>query len=148
LWLGETRRTSSLDDYLEIMSKAIFQSGISWKVVEAKWPGIRAAFIDFSIKEVAAFSDLDIEALVEDSRVIRNGRKLAAIVGIARRMIELDGEYGSFQRFLRSQGNFGETLAALHKNFKFMGPSGSYDFLYVVGEEVPSHEEFEATYRK
>ncbi len=29
-----------------------------------------------------------------------------------------------------------------------MGPTGSYFFLYVVGEKVPSHEEFEATYRK
>ena len=34
-------------DYLEIMSKAVFQSGISWKVVGAKWPGIKEAFQGF-----------------------------------------------------------------------------------------------------
>ena len=34
----------SLGDYLEVMSKAIFQAGISWRVVESKWPGIREAF--------------------------------------------------------------------------------------------------------
>ena len=139
---------ASLDDYLEVMSKAIFQSGMSWKVVEAKWLGIREAFQDFSVEEVAAFSDLDIETLVKDTRVIRNGRKLAAIVGNAQKMLELDREYGSFQRYLRAHGAFGDTLAALRKDFKFMGPTGSYFFLYVVGEEVPPHEEFEATYRK
>ena len=138
----------SLDDYLEVMSKAIFQSGMSWKVVEAKWPGTREAFQEFNVYEVAAFSDLDIEALVKDTRVIRNGRKLAAIVGNAQKMLELDREYGSFQQYLRTHGGFGETLAALKKDFKFMGPTGSYFFLYVVGEEVPPHEEFEATYRK
>lgn len=29
-----------------------------------------------------------------------------------------------------------------------MGPMASYYFLYVVGEQVPPHEEFEASYRK
>ena len=34
----------SLGDYLEVMSKAVFQSGMSWKVEEAKWPTTREAF--------------------------------------------------------------------------------------------------------
>ena len=29
----------SLNDYLEVMTKAVFQSGLSWKVVSNKWPG-------------------------------------------------------------------------------------------------------------
>jgi len=33
-----------LSDYLEVMSKAAFQAGISWQVVEKKWPGTKAAF--------------------------------------------------------------------------------------------------------
>ena len=36
-----------LGDYLEVMSKAAFQTGISWKVVENKWPGIKEALRDF-----------------------------------------------------------------------------------------------------
>jgi hypothetical protein len=36
----------------------------------------------------------------------------------------------------------------MKKDFKFMGPTGVYYILYVVGEDVPPHEEFEATYRK
>ncbi len=138
----------SLDDYLEVMSKAVFQSGMSWRVVEAKWPGTREAFHDFSVKEVADFTEFDIEELAKDTRVIRNRRKLAAIVGNAQRMLELEDEYGSFQKYLRAHGDFDGTLTAMKKDFKFMGPTGCYYILYVVGEEVPPHEEFEATYRK
>jgi 3-methyladenine DNA glycosylase Tag len=136
----------SLDDYLAVMSKAIFQAGMSWRVVEAKWPGIRSAFKNFDVQEVADFNERDIEELTKDERVIRNHRKLEAIVGNARRMIALDKEYGSFRNYLRSKGDFDGALEAMRKNFKFMGPMATYYFLYVVGEEVPSHEEFRAKY--
>ena len=139
---------ASLDDYLEVMSKAVFQSGMSWRVVEAKWPGIREAFQDFNAQKVADFSVFEVEELARDTRVIRNRRKLAAIVDNAQRMIELDRENGSFRSYLRSHGDFDATLAALRKDFKFMGPTSVYYFLYVVGEEVPPHEEFEAAYRR
>lgn len=144
----EQIKPQSLDDYLEVMSKAVFQSGMSWKVVESKWPSTREAFHDFHVQEVADLNAFDVEALTKDTRVIRNRRKLEAIVSNAQKMLELDGEYGSFQKYLRSQGDFDETLKALKKDFKFMGPTGVYYFLYVVGEEVPPHEEFEATYRR
>jgi len=139
---------NSLDDYLAVMSKAVFQGGMSWRVVEAKWPGIQAAFKNFDVHKVADFNERDIEELSNDERVIRNLRKLEAIVGNARRMIALDEEHGSFRSYLRSHGDFDATLGAIHKDFKFMGPMATYYFLYVVGEEVPSHEEFQAKYRK
>jgi hypothetical protein len=63
-------------------------------------------------------------------------------------MIDLDGEHGTFQKYLRSQSDFDATLTTIRKDFKFMGPTGIYYFLWVVGEKVPPHEEFEATYRK
>ena len=137
----------SLDDYLEVMSKAVFQSGMSWRVVEAKWPGTREAFRDFSVKEVADLTEFDIEELAKDTRVIRNRRKLAAIVSNAQRMLALEDEYGSFQKYLRAHGDFDGTLTAMKKDFKFMGPTGCYYILYVVGEDVPPYEEFEAAYR-
>lgn len=138
----------SLDDYLEVMSKAVFQSGMSWKVVESKWSTTREAFQNFDVHKVADFTEFDVEELTKDTRVIRNRRKLAAIVGNAQKILDLDDEYDSFQAYLRSQGDFDSTLTSIRKEFKFMGPTGIYFFLYVVGEEVPPHEEFEATYRK
>lgn len=141
-------RPNSLDDYLEVMSKAVFQSGMSWKVVEAKWPGTREAFHNFDVRKVAALDDKDIDELTQDTRVIRNYRKLNAIVFNAQRMISLDDEYKGFKNYLRSQDDFDATLNNIRKDFKFMGPTGIYYFLYVVGEKVPPHAEFEAAYRK
>lgn len=144
----EQIQPASLDDYLAVMSKAVFQSGMSWRVVEAKWPGIQEAFENFDVHKVANFSVFEIEALAQDKRVIRNRRKLAAIVSNAQRMIELDREHGSFSSYLRSHGDFDATLGALRNDFKFMGPTSVFFFLYVVGEQVPPHEEFESAYRK
>ena len=144
----EQIKPTSLDDYLEVMSKAVFQSGMSWRVVEAKWDGTREAFYDFDVAKVAAFDEKDLDELTKDTRVIRNYRKLAAIVNNAQKMIALDEDHGTFQKYLRSQGDFDATLTAVRNDFKFMGPTGIYFFLYVVGEKVPPHEEFEATYRK
>ena len=144
----EQIKPASLDDYLEVMSKAVFQSGISWKVVEAKWPTTREAFYNFDIQKVANLDDKDIDELTQDTRVIRNYRKLNAIVSNAQRIIALDEDHQGFKNYLRSQDNFDAMLTAIRKDFKFMGPTGIYYFLYVVGEKVPPHEEFEATYRK
>jgi 3-methyladenine DNA glycosylase Tag len=138
---------ASLGDYLEIMSKAVFQSGISWRVVDAKWPGIREAFQAFDAQVVADLSEPELDALAQDTRVIRNRRKLAAIVTNAQKMIALEEQHGSFKAYLRAHGDFDATLKALRKDFKYMGPSGIYYFLYVVGEPVIPHDQFEAQYR-
>ena len=93
----EKIQPTSLGDYLEIMTKAVFQSGISWRVVEAKWPGIKEAFKDFDTDVVTGFSEPELEELAQDTRVIRNRRKLSAIVSNAQRTVELDEEHGDFQ---------------------------------------------------
>lgn len=134
----------SADDYLDVMSKVVFQSGISWRVIEAKWPSTREAFHDFDAKRVASMSDREIDALAQDTRVIRNRRKLEAIVGNAGRMLELEAEHGSFRQYLASLGGFEETVKSLRKNFKFMGEMGCYYFLWVVKEPVPPYEEWAA----
>jgi DNA-3-methyladenine glycosylase I len=138
----------SLRDYLEIMSKAVFQSGMSWKVVEAKWDTTREALHDFDVQKVAGMDERDLGLLVEDTRVIRNYRKLSAIIDNARKMMELEKQYGTFKQYLRAHGDFDATLKAIKRDFKFVGDFGVYYFLYVVGEQVPPHDEFQATYRK
>ncbi|MCH6555152.1 MAG: DNA-3-methyladenine glycosylase I, partial [Chloroflexi bacterium] len=82
-------------DYLEVMSKAVFQAGMSWKVVEAKWPGIRDAFRGFDAQAVAHLTPDDLDALTRDERVIRNRRKLEAVVSNAGRILELEAEHGT-----------------------------------------------------
>ena len=137
-----------LGDYLEVMSKAVFQSGMSWQVVNKKWDGIRDAFRDFDAEAVARLGEREIDALTQDTRVIRNRRKIEAIIENANTMLALEAEHGGFRKYLRSHGGFEATVADLRKQFKFVGETGCYIFLYIVGEEVPPHDEWEASRKK
>ena len=132
----------SLADYLEVMSKAVFQTGMSWKIVGAKWPGIKEAFRGFDPEAVAHLTPDEVDSLTNDPRLIRHRRKIEATVDNARRMLELDERYGSFLDYLRSHGGFEQTVADLRKQFKFLGDMGCYYFLWVASEEVPSYEEW------
>ncbi len=132
----------SLGDYLEVMSKAVFQTGISWQVVDKKWPGIREAFHGFDHRAVASLTEADLARLAGDTRVIRNRRKLEAIVDNARQMLDLEEQHGGFRQYLRSHGDFEACVADLRKRFKFLGDTGAYYFLWVVNEEVPSYDDW------
>ena len=134
-----------LGDYLEVMTKAVFQAGMSWRVIEAKWDGFREAFVGFDADKVARFTPDDVDRLAQDTRIVRNRRKIQATVDNAVEMVELDREYKGFRNFLRSHGSFEETVADLKGHFGFLGDMGSYYFLHVVGEKVPSHEEWMAS---
>jgi DNA-3-methyladenine glycosylase I len=133
---------TGLADYLDVITRAVFQSGMSWRVVEAKWDGFRKAFAGFDPDTVAAFADDDVERLVADTGIIRNRRKIEATVTNAQAILALDGEPGGFVGWLRSQEDFDATVAALRGEFRFVGDTGAYYFLYVVGEDVPTHEEW------
>jgi 3-methyladenine DNA glycosylase Tag len=138
-------KPKSLGDYLEVMSRAAFQSGISWRVIEAKWDGFREAFSGFDAKKVASLEPPDVDRLMEDTRIVRNRAKIEATVHNARTMVDLDEEYGGFRKYLRSFGGDFEALVKdMRKRFKFLGDTGAYYFLHVVGEQVPSHEEWMA----
>ncbi len=137
----------ALGDYLEVMTKAVFQSGMSWQVIDAKWDGFREAFEGFDAEKVAAFAPDDVDRLVQDTRIVRNRRKIDATVDNAIEMVALDREHEGFRNYLRSHGSFEQTVADLKRHFRFLGDFGSYYFLYVVGEKVPSHDEWRASRR-
>jgi 3-methyladenine DNA glycosylase Tag len=131
-------------DYLEVMTKAVFQSGISWKVIEAKWSGFQEAFFDFDPKKIASFGPKEVDELAADTRIVRNRRKIEATIDNAVEMLALEKEFGSIRSYLRSHKDFDATVADLKRRFRFMGDTGAYYFLHVVGEKVPSHEEWQA----
>ena len=76
----------------EFLSLEGMQSGLSWALILRKRDEIRAALVDFDPDAVAAFSSKDVEALLQDPRVIRNRRKLEAIVQNAGATVALRGE--------------------------------------------------------
>src|SRR5207247_1674258 len=106
----------------------------SWRVIEAKWEGFREAFDRFNPETVAGLDPPDVDRLAQDTRIVRNRRKIEATVQNARTVLDLAAQHGSFKKYLRSHGGFDETVADLRKRFKFMGETGAYYFLHVVGE--------------
>ncbi|SRR5258708_8604846 len=129
-----------LSGYLAALARVMLQTGISWRVVDAKWAGIREAFHGFDVQRVAKFREADIDRLMSDTRVIRNRKKLEAIRENAREMLALDAEYKGFKRYLDSLGDFEATKKGLHKRFAFVGDSGAWYFLWMVGRKVPARE--------
>jgi 3-methyladenine DNA glycosylase Tag len=137
-------KPTKLADYLEVLSKAVFESGMNWQVVEQKWPGFREAFNGFDPVTIAEYTPDDVDRLLADSRIIRNGRKVHATIHNARAMLDTEREFGSFAKYLETHRPFDSQLADMKKRFKHVGNFGVYYFLYVVGERVPPHEEYSA----
>jgi 3-methyladenine DNA glycosylase Tag len=137
---------TKLADYLDILSKTVFQTGMSWRVIEAKWPGTREALNDFDPETIARLTPDDVDRLAADTRLIRNRRKIEATIHNAQTMLALDREYGGFRNYLRSHPDFDSLLADMRKRFKFVGDMGAYFFLWVVSEPVPEYDEFSRTH--
>ncbi|MFE0449906.1 DNA-3-methyladenine glycosylase I [Streptomyces sp. NPDC058914] len=72
------------DALFERLSLEAFQSGLSWITILRRRPGFRAAFADFTITSVAAFTDEDRERLLADPGIIRNRAKIDATLANAR----------------------------------------------------------------
>jgi len=129
-------KPKNIDDYLEQLSKSVFQAGISWRVVDAKWSTIKPAFRNFQVERVARMGDREIDALANDARVIRSRSKIAAVVHNARAILDLERD-GGFRKHLRSFDEYEDLATDLKKRFKFVGDSGTYHFLWTVSHPVP-----------
>jgi 3-methyladenine DNA glycosylase Tag len=141
-------RPKSLAGYLEALSRPVFQAGISWRVVDAKWDGIRRAFKEFDPQKVAKFGSKQVNALMDDEAVIRSRPKIEAVIDNAQTLLDLDAEHHGFRRYLKSLGDTAAAAADLQRQFRFIGPSGAYMFLYTVGEPVPPHGEWPSSQRR
>ena len=67
------------DRWLSGMARAIFQAGFNWKVIANKWPGFEEAFDGFDIATCAYRLPESHDALTQDTRIVRNPTKIAAV---------------------------------------------------------------------
>lgn len=109
---------TELADYLEIMTIAVFQAGVSWAMVRNKWPNFRKAFANFDPKVVAQFQDADINRLMEDPGILRSEKKIRGTVENARFMLQMEEKHGSFQSYLRSFDSYESLSRDIQKRFK------------------------------
>jgi DNA-3-methyladenine glycosylase I len=131
------KRPRSTAGYLEALSRPVFSAGMSWRVVDAKWAGIKDAFLDFNPERVGELTPADVDRLMTDPRVVRNRPKIEATIDNARTMVGLVAEFGSMQRYLAASDGFEQQARDLKRRFRFVGDMGAYQFLWTVGEDVP-----------
>ncbi|MEX2237108.1 MAG: DNA-3-methyladenine glycosylase I [Dehalococcoidia bacterium] len=132
----------NLADYLGVMTQSVMQSGMSWEVVEKKWPGMLVAFHGFDPQWLANISPEELDALSNDTRVIRNRRKIEAVVHNARTGLALESEHGSFRNYLNSFASYEDAEGDMKKRFKFLGDMGVYHTLWIVKHPVPDYDEW------
>ncbi len=77
-----------------------FQAGVSWSIVLNKRKNFRKAFDNFNAKKIARYTAKDVKRLLADPGIIRNRLKIAATINNARRFLEVQKEFGSFDRYI------------------------------------------------
>lgn len=76
------------------------QAGLSWATILKKREGYRRAFADFDFVQVAEFPDSYVETLLKDDSIIRNRLKITAAINNARRLLDIQRDYGSFTNYI------------------------------------------------
>lgn len=130
------------------------QAGLSWITVLKKREAFREAFDNFDVKKVAGYTEKKVEELMQNEKIIRNRRKITAAIGNAKAFIEIQKEYGSFDKFIWSYVdnkpivNRFKTLEEMPANtplsdkiskdlkkrgFNFVGTTIVYSFMQAVG---------------
>ena len=79
-----------------------FQAGLSWSIVLKKREGFRKAFDHFDYKKIARYKEDKIQQLLKDEGIIRNQLKIRATVNNAQRFLEVQKEFGTFDKYIWS----------------------------------------------
>ncbi len=118
----------------------MFQAGLSWRTVLYKREAFREVFHGFNVARVARMTPEDTDALMADSRINRNRRKIDAVIYNAGLMRGQFAREGSFAAYTYSFGDGGSLHRDLKKRgFKFTGETVCESFLGSVGA-IEGHE--------
>ncbi len=130
------------------------QAGLSWLTILQRRAGYRRAFDDFDPRLVAAYDDAKVEALLQDTGIIRNRQKINSAIKNAQACLAIQEEFGSLDVYLwqfvggKTIQNAWETdsdiptqtpeSVAMSKNlrkrgFSFVGPTICYAFMQATG---------------
>jgi 3-methyladenine DNA glycosylase Tag len=126
------------DRYLSDMSRRIFRAGLKYSLVDGKWPAFEEAFMGFAPKRVVAMSDEELEALLEDKRLIRHWGKLKSVRANAAAMTQITEQKGSMGAYLADwpRDDLVGLWADLAKRFAQLGGNSGPYFLRMVGKDT------------
>jgi DNA-3-methyladenine glycosylase I len=140
--------------HFEFLVLEAAQAGLSWMTILRRREGYRELYSGFDPRLVSQFGEDKVEQMLTDIRIIRNGRKIRASISNARRFLEVQAEFGSFDNFLwsfvdgRSLVNGWETTTEIpaktalsdqvskeliRRGFSFVGSTIIYSHLQAVG---------------
>jgi DNA-3-methyladenine glycosylase I len=130
------------------------QAGLSWKTVLDKRENFRKAFHGFDPARIARYTERDVRRLLGDAGIIRNRLKILAAINNAKRFLEVQKEFGTFDRYIwgfvggrpvvNRLKSFSEMPARtplsdrisqdlLARGFKFVGSTIVYSHLQATG---------------
>ncbi|HAL81634.1 MAG TPA: DNA-3-methyladenine glycosylase I [Mucilaginibacter sp.] len=118
-WGKETHDDKKLFEFLVLESA---QAGLSWITILRRREGYRKAFADFDVEKVALFTDEDVERLLNDTDIIRNRLKVLAAINNAKLFIEVQKEFGSFDKYLYSFMPDGKPIVNRHEKIPASTP--------------------------
>lgn len=100
------------DAVFEALAAAVFQARFRPDVIRRRWPDIRAAFDGFALATVASWPDAAADALLDRPGMIRNRKRVLAVLRNARALAEVRRRHGSFAAYAASFGGDTERLVA------------------------------------
>lgn len=77
-----------------------FQAGLSWSTILKKRKNFKKAFANFDYKKIAKYSSKDTRRLLKDEGIVRNRLKIAASIINAQKFLEIQREFGSFDKYI------------------------------------------------
>tara|TARA_B100001123_G_C14919057_1_gene870973 strand:+ start:44 stop:598 length:555 start_codon:yes stop_codon:yes gene_type:complete len=113
----------------------INQAGLSWVIILKKRKAFQQAFNGFDIARVARYGDAERARLLSNPSIIRNKRKVDAVIENANRIIKIKKEFGSFYNWLIEQHTRDKDswVKLFKKNFVFTGGEITSEFLMSTG---------------
>jgi DNA-3-methyladenine glycosylase I len=128
----------------------INQAGLSWETILKKKDNFYKAFDDFDVKKVAKYNARKVEKLLQDAGIIRNRLKINAAIENAKKIVELQKEFGSFKSWIDKHHPLtkDEWVKLFKKNFRFTGGEIVNEFLVSSGYLAGAHTEDCPVYKK
>lgn len=138
------------DALFERLSLEAFQSGLSWLTILRKREAFRRAFASFDVEAVARYTEADVERLLGDAGIVRNRRKIEAVISNARAILTLDTDLDTLlwsfapprrarrvERIEDLPAVTSESTAMArelkHRGFVFVGPTTAYALMQATG---------------
>ncbi len=94
-----------------------FQAGLSWITILRKRESYREALDNFDYTICANYNEEKIQSLLENEKLVRNRLKMYSIINNAKAFLEVQKEYGSFDKYIWSFVN-GKTIKSNFTNYK------------------------------